>query len=110
MIRVLGRSDDMFKVKAVTVFPSGVSEVVREFIPRVSGEIEILLTHPATQTKAPVLINVEFGSQPGDSTDLKALIEDAIHKKLLFRADINLVQFGSLSRSEYKTKLVRFVD
>jgi len=110
MIRVLGRSDDMFKVKAVTVFPSSVKEVISEFIPKVSGEIEILLTHPATQTRAPVPINVELSSQSGDSTDMKDLIEDAIHKKLLFRAQVNLVQFGSLSRSEYKTRLVRFVD
>jgi phenylacetate-CoA ligase len=110
MIRVLSRSDDMFKVKAVTVFPSSVKEVVGEFIPRVSGEIEILLTHPATQTKAPVDINVELGSQPGDPTILKALIEDSIHRKLLFRAEVNLVEFGQLSRSEYKTRLVRFLD
>ncbi len=110
MIRVLGRSDDMFKVKAVTVFPSSVKEVVGEFLPRVSGEIEILLTHPATQTKAPVPINVECGRDPGDNTELKNSIEDAIHRKLLFRAEVSLVDFGSLSRSEYKSRLVRFVS
>lgn len=110
MIRVLGRSDDMFKVKAVTVYPSSVREVVREFVPRVSGEIEILLTHPATQTRAPVPINVELASQLTDEQDLRASIEEAVHKKLLFKAEVSLVKFGTLSRSEYKTRLVRFVD
>lgn len=109
MIRVLGRSDDMFKVKAVTVYPSSVREVVREFVPNVSGEIEILLTHPATQTKAPVPINVELAPQLAESGDLKTSVEEAIHKKLLFRAEVSLVKFGTLSRSEYKTRLVRFV-
>jgi phenylacetate-CoA ligase len=110
MIRVLGRSDDMFKVKAVTVFPSSVKEIVRQYVPRVSGEIEILLTHPATQTKAPVPINVECGQEPGDQGELRTAIEAAIHNKLLFRSEVTLVKFGSLSRSEYKTRLVRFVD
>jgi phenylacetate-CoA ligase len=110
MIRVLGRSDDMFKVKGVSVFPSSVKEIVGEFIPRVSGEIEILLTHPVTQMKSPVTINVELGHHPGDAKELKSSIEDAIHRKLLFRTEINLIQLGGLSRSEYKTRLVRFVD
>jgi len=110
MIRVLGRSDDMFKVKAVTVYPSSVREVVREFVPRVSGEIEIILTHPATQTKAPVPINVELQQNAEEGTDLKTSIEEAIHRRLLFRAEITLVGFGTLSRSEYKTRLVRFVN
>lgn len=109
MIRVLGRSDDMFKVKGVTVYPSSVKEVVSGFIPRVSGEIEILLTHPTTQVKAPVPINVELGGDHPDSGSLKSAIEEAIHEKLLFRAEITLVNFGSLSRSEYKIRLVRFV-
>ncbi len=68
MIRVLGRSDDMFKVKAVSVYPSSVKEVVREFVPRVSGEIEILLRHPATQTTAPFLSMLSLVHSQSKST------------------------------------------
>jgi phenylacetate-CoA ligase len=110
LIRVLGRSDDMFKVKAVTVFPTSVREIVREFAPYVTGEIQIELTHPATQTKAPVPIDVELAGSVEDRSKLRSSIEEAIHKKLLFRAEVNLVELGTLTRSEYKTRLVRFVD
>jgi phenylacetate-CoA ligase len=110
LIRVLGRSDDMFKVKGVSVFPSSIKEIVNEFVPRVSGEFQVLLTHPATQTKAPVPINVELGQTPGDTTELKSAIEETIHRKLLFRAEISFLQLGSLTRSEYKTRLVRFLN
>ena len=110
MIRVLGRSDDMFKVKGVSVFPSSVKEIVSRFVPKVSGAVEILLRRPVTQMKSPVPINVEYGSEPADASGLKSDIEEAIHAKLLFRADVNLVAYGTLSRSEYKTRIVRLVE
>jgi phenylacetate-CoA ligase len=110
LIRIIGRTDDMFKVKGVTVFPSSVKSIVDEFIPRVTGRLEILLTHPTTQVMAPVPIRVESAKPAAEFEKLKDEIEEAIHKRLLFHAEVQIVPPGILETSEYKAKLVRFID
>lgn len=104
-IEVLGRTDDMLTVLGVNVYPIAVSDVVSGFKPRVSGEIEIQLESPGPVVKPPVKIRVEVGKNPGERGELKKLLENRIHEKLMFRTDIELVD--ELPRSQYKKKLIR---
>jgi phenylacetate-CoA ligase len=104
-IEVLGRTDDMLTVLGVNVYPIAVSDVVSSLKPRVSGEIEIQLERPGPVVEPPLRIKVELGEHAGDRRELKKVIENLIRDKLVFRADIELVD--ALPKYEYKKKLIR---
>ena len=57
--RIVGRADDMLHVKGINVFPSGVAEVLENMVPDVTGEFQIVVTHPSPYTHLD--INVEHG-------------------------------------------------
>jgi phenylacetate-CoA ligase len=105
-IRCIGRTDDMLIVRGVNVFPSAVREVVNEFAPKVSGHILVRPETPGVTQDPPLPISVELASgEPGHDE-----LADAIHTKLrevlTVRTRVELVPWGTLSRSEYKSKLV----
>jgi len=102
--RVIGRTDDMLKVKGVNVFPSAVKEVVASFAPRTTGEMRIVLEKPGPAVAKNLPIKVEHGSGLS-SQDLEALKEQlvrTIREKLVFRAEIELVPPDTFPKSEYK--------
>jgi phenylacetate-CoA ligase len=106
-VRCVGRSDDMLIVRGVNVFPSAIREVVSAFAPRVSGNI---LVTPALQgakqdPPLPVAVELAAGSQ-GDEA-LAGAIGERVRAALVVQTRIELVPWGSLQRSEYKSKLVQ---
>ena len=106
-VRCVGRTDDMLIVRGVNVFPSAIREVVGEFSPAVSGTI---LVRPAGQgvkqePPLPVMVELAKGGQPDG--DLARRIRERLRAALVFSAAIELAPFGTLERSEYKSKLVR---
>jgi phenylacetate-CoA ligase len=102
--RVIGRTDDMLKVKGVNVFPSAVKEVVGSFEPRTTGEMRIVLEKPGVAVAKNLPIKIEHGPDLTQE-DLDALKEDlthAIREKLVFRPAIELVPPDTFPKSEYK--------
>ncbi|MDA0785370.1 MAG: AMP-binding protein [Proteobacteria bacterium] len=109
-IRCIGRTDDMLIVRGVNVFPSALREVVSLFRPDVSG---IMLVRPikrGVQQLPPLPIHVEAaeGSTPG--AGLAEAIEKAIRDALIVTTKVEIVPFGSLPRTDYKTRLVDYGD
>jgi phenylacetate-CoA ligase len=105
-IRCVGRTDDMLIVRGVNVFPSAVREVVNTFAPEVSGHILVRPRSSGVKQEPPLPLSVELarGTEPTDR--LSDAIGDKLREELTVRAEIELVEFGTLSRSEYKSKLV----
>jgi phenylacetate-CoA ligase len=105
-IRCVGRTDDMLIVRGVNVFPSAVREVVNSFAPEVSGHILVRPRSAGVKQEPPLPLSVELspGAKPTDQ--LSDAIGDKLREELTVRAEIELVEFGTLSRSEYKSKLV----
>ena len=105
-IRVVGRTDDMLIVRGVNVFPSAVRELVGEFAPRVGGQIVVRprAEGPKQDPPLPVAVELAEGTEPDD--DLGAAIEKRLREALVARMSVELVPFGSLERSEVKSKLV----
>jgi phenylacetate-CoA ligase len=105
-IRCVGRTDDMLIVRGVNVFPSAVREVVAAFAPKVSGHILIRPRGPGVKQEPPLPVTVELarGTRPSD------LIADAISERLretlVIQTRVELVPWGTLRRSEYKSTLV----
>jgi phenylacetate-CoA ligase len=106
-LRCIGRTDDMLIVRGVNVFPSAIREVVGAFSPAVSGAIMVRPAAAGVKQEPPLPIAVELakGGEPG--AGLADRIKERLRGALVFSAAVELVPFGTLERSEYKSKLVR---
>jgi phenylacetate-CoA ligase len=105
-IRCIGRTDDMLIVRGVNVFPSAVREVVSGF-PEVSGHILVTPRGTGVKQEPPLPVSVELA--PGRSPDsaLAESIRERLRNVLVVQTHVDLVPWGSLARSEYKSNLVR---
>jgi phenylacetate-CoA ligase len=102
-IRCIGRTDDMLIVRGVNVFPSAIREVVSAFAPAVSGNILVKPRARGVKQEPPLPVAVELA--PDGAADADA-IGAKLREVLLVRTSVELVPWGSLERSEYKSRLV----
>ena len=102
--KVVGRIDDMLKVKGVMVYPSHIKGVVNEFLPRVTGEMRIILDEPPPRVVPPLKVRLEYGPEvkPGDLEGLGTEIASAMSRRLKISPRILWAAPGSLERSHYK--------
>jgi phenylacetate-CoA ligase len=101
----------MLVVRGVNVFPSALREVVNAFAPAVSGVISLRPRRLGFRQDPPLPLAVELGEGAGSAPEgLTAAIERRIRDKLLVTTQVMLVPFGSLPRSDYKSKLVDWSD
>jgi phenylacetate-CoA ligase len=95
----------MLIVRGVNLFPSAVREVVNQFAPVVSGAIQIRPRSRGVAQTPPVPVRVELaaGAAPGELAErIKARLRDI----LLVSTEIELVPWGALPRTDYKSHLV----
>jgi phenylacetate-CoA ligase len=105
-IRCIGRTDDMLIVRGVNVFPSAVREVVSAFAPDVSGHILVRPEAPGVKQEPPLPVSVELARGAAADAVLAEAIRERLRNVLVVQTRIELVPWGSLRRSEYKSKLV----
>ena len=105
-VRCVGRSDDMLIVRGVNIFPSAVREVVSAFVPRVSGHILVKPQALGVKQEPPLPVTVELARGTTDDPELAQAIRERVRSVLVVQTHIELVPWGSLRRSEYKSKLV----
>ncbi len=98
---MIGRSDDMFIVRGVNVFPLGVQDILYGMRPAVTGEFRIILDQEPPIDYAPRVL-VERGDD--DADDLAQRVEAAIQARLNFTPAVELVAAESLPRAERKSK------
>jgi phenylacetate-CoA ligase len=105
-VRCIGRTDDMLIVRGVNVFPSAVREVVSSFAPRVSGHILVEPREPGPKQDPPLPVSVELAPGAEEDPTLAEAIRDRLREALVVQASVELVPWGSVQRSEYKSTLV----
>jgi phenylacetate-CoA ligase len=105
-IRCVGRTDDMLIVRGVNVFPSALREVVGAFAPRVSGNILVRPQAPGVKQEPPLPVSVELARGTTADDALAAAIRERLRDVLVVQTHVDLVPWGSLRRSEYKSRLV----
>jgi phenylacetate-CoA ligase len=105
-IRCVGRTDDMLIIRGVNVFPSSIREVVSAFAPQVSGNILVRPEKPGVKQEPPLPVAVELARGAEAESDLAEAIGARLREVLVVRARVDLVPFGYLQRSEYKSQLV----
>jgi phenylacetate-CoA ligase len=105
-VRCLGRTDDMLIVRGVNVFPSAVREVVSAFAPAVSGHILVKPPAQGVKQEPPLPVSVELAKDTPADPAIAEAIRDRLRNVLVVQTRVELVPWGSLQRSEYKSKLV----
>jgi phenylacetate-CoA ligase len=105
--KVVGRSDDMLKVKGVMVYPSHLKGVVNEFVPRVTGEMRIILEERPPRVVPPLKVRVEHakGLTKAELDTLEKEILETMSRRLKITPRILWTEQGSLERSHYKGKV-----
>lgn len=104
--RVLGRSDDMFIVKGVNVFPLGIQATLLGLRPRVTGEFQVRLDRPPPiDYPVPVVVEVARDAPPDAHAALAAEIGERLRIEQNFAADVTLVAEGTIA-GEGKTRRV----
>jgi phenylacetate-CoA ligase len=105
-VRCIGRTDDMLIVRGVNVFPSAVREVVGAFAPAVSGNILVKPRATGVKQEPPLPVTVELARDSNADAALADAIRDRLRDVLVVQTRVDLVPWGRLPRSEYKSTLV----
>jgi phenylacetate-CoA ligase len=105
-IRCVGRTDDMLIVRGVNVFPSAVREVVGAFAPAVSGHILVRPRSEGVKQDPPLPVSVELARGATADPALAESIRERLRGVLTVQTSVDLVPWGSLERSEYKSRLI----
>jgi phenylacetate-CoA ligase len=106
--RISGRSDDMIIVRGINVFPGQVESVLMN-IPEVGNHFMIILDRdgPLDNMKVQIEMNESaFSDRMSDMMALKKKISGALRHVLNLAVEVELVEHGSLPRSEGKSKKV----
>jgi phenylacetate-CoA ligase len=105
-VRCIGRTDDMLIVRGVNVFPSAIREVVSAFSPDLSGHILVKPGSPGVKQDPPLPLRVELARDRSPDPGLAESIRARLREVLVVQTEVELVPWGSLHRSEYKSKLI----
>ena len=103
---ILGRVDDMHKIRGTNVYPRAVEAIVREH--REVDEFQIVLSRPADRDEITVRCELLQGTEKRWPAIRKALDHDLAGAHENLRFNIELAEQGSLPRFELKAK--RLVD
>jgi phenylacetate-CoA ligase len=96
----------MLIVRGVNVFPSAVREVVSAFQPDVTGHILVRPRAAGVKQEPPLPVSVELARGGAADDSLAEAIRERLRSVLVVQTRVELVPWGSLGRSEYKSKLV----
>ena len=101
---IKGRSDDMFKVHGVNMFPSQVEELL-SLVDGVPSEYTINIAHDEPANKDIMLVTVEAEGRV-DFEQTGRQIRDLFKSRIGVTPKITVVPVGTLPRSEKKTQRV----
>jgi len=104
--RILGRTDDMFIYRAVNIYPSQVDHILSR-IKGIGSEFQIHLKQRESGRDM-MLIKVERAahSKTTDDEHLAEQVAIEIRRKILVRSQVEIIDHGSLPRTERKSKRV----
>lgn len=100
--RIMGRTDDMIKVKGVNIYPGQIADTLKH-CSGVSSEYQIHLTHEDGRDK--MVMKVEMKPESTKEA-VEAIVADQFKKRIGIKIIVEAVEIGGLPRSEKKSKRV----
>ncbi len=101
---IVGRSDDMFKVHGVNLFPSQVEEILG-LVDGVSSEYKIDIAHDESKNRDIIMVTAEAEGRV-DFASTAEEIKKLFKSRLNVTPKVTIVSINTLPRSEKKTKRV----
>ncbi|MCX8030675.1 MAG: phenylacetate--CoA ligase [Thermodesulfovibrionales bacterium] len=106
--KIIGRTDDMIKIKGVTVFPSQIETILFE-IEGTEPHYQIVVERKGVEDTLKVLVEVSekiFFDQIKKQREIVDMIKKRIFNEIGISVDISLVERNTLERFEGKAKRV----
>lgn len=103
--RILGRSDDRIKFKAVNIYPGQIEDIIHR-IPGVSSEYQILLTRTDGRDSMTFRVEIENAEDPIKKQKIEKALGKAFKDFIGVTVEVAGVKIGELPRSMKKTKRV----
>ncbi|NLT34294.1 MAG: phenylacetate--CoA ligase [Gaiellales bacterium] len=103
--KLLGRSDDMFIFRAVNIYPGQIEHVINN-VPGVSSEYNIILDRRDGKDFMTILVEREPEADVAKDKEVGKQIEKRVKAEIMCSGDVEIVDYGSLPRSERKSKRV----
>ena len=103
--RLQGRTDDMFIFRGVNIYPSQIDNLLSS-LPGVGSEYQVFLNQEEGMDKC--ILRIERAQNTNSTGDSQTAenIKTLIKHKVFVTPDVDVVDYGSLPRSERKTKRV----
>jgi phenylacetate-CoA ligase len=103
---IQGRSDDMVSFRGVNIYPSHVDTIISR-MPQLGGEYRLILERQSDGRDA-MTVQVERAADPEKASDvaLVAQLGHAIKTQLMVTARVEVVDYGTLPRSDRKSQRV----
>ena len=98
---ILGRTDDMVKVKGVNIYPGQIDDLLKE-LPNASSEYQVFIDHEEGKDRISVFVETALGVEEEKAAfekEMKDLFKTRINVTILPKA----VAIGELPRSEKKS-------
>ncbi len=111
MDKITGRTDDMLKIKGVSVFPSQIEKALLS-IEGVEPHYQIILTKPDVLDQIEVKVEASpdiFFDNVKELVGIKEKLSHAIHDEIGLRVNVTLVEPKTIDRVE-SGKAVRVID
>ncbi len=104
--KILGRSDDMLIFRGVNIYPGQIMDVIGKF-PEFGGEYQVELSRDEKALDH-MLLRVERAENVSSDhdNDLATKVAGQLHKSLMARVDVKIVDSGKLPRTFGKSKRV----
>lgn len=99
---LVGRSDDMMKIKGVNVFPKQIEGILAEF-PELSSEYQIRISHLEGRDTMRIYVETD-GTE--DFLEVADRVATEVKSEIGFTPLVKVVELGVLPRSEKKTQRV----
>ncbi|HEY9062249.1 MAG TPA: phenylacetate--CoA ligase [Pseudobacteroides sp.] len=96
---IIGRTDDMVKVKGVNIYPGQIDELLRD-IEGASSEYQVMIRHINGKDEMTLRVEKEKDSQ---NNNLRDIIIDRFKKKVGIHIEAEVLDIGELPRSEKKS-------
>jgi phenylacetate-CoA ligase len=104
--RVSGRTDDMFNVRGVNVFPSAVHKVISGSADLASGQFRIILAGLGPYDRITIRAEAASSVPPEQWKGAARELEHRVRAVIGASADIEIIPFESLPRTDGKTSLI----
>jgi phenylacetate-CoA ligase len=104
--RILGRTDDMFIYRAVNIYPSQIDHVLSR-VKGIGSEFQIHLKQRESGRDMMVIkVEREAGESRANDANLAEQVAAEIRHKILVRCQVEIGDYGSLPRTERKSRRV----